>query len=75
MFLASSNLTRQYWLGQLWYFSEPESAPNVRHATAMTPMDVGIGAIASIRTESCKVIAALDSGELMYLYHCVVPVV
>ena len=75
MFLASSNLTRQYWLGQLWYFSEPEDAPNVRHAAAMTPMDVGISAIASIRTESCKVIVALDSGELMYLHDCVVPVV
>jgi len=42
MLLGCSNLTGRYWIGSLWYYTDPSDAPSVEKALTGLDCDNGV---------------------------------
>lgn len=42
MLLGCSNLTGRYWVGSIWYYTEPSDAPSVEKALTGLDCDNGV---------------------------------
>ena len=58
--LSASSLTYRSWTGSLWYFSNPDAAPDVEQVTSGSVADSGISDLV-VLSES-RAITASDSG-------------
>lgn len=66
LLLGCSSLTERYWTGSLWYFIEPEAAPNVEKC--LTGIDCESGVCdGKFLTDQQKVIVGEDSGNIQVL--------
>ncbi|KAK7869381.1 hypothetical protein R5R35_000689 [Gryllus longicercus] len=66
LLLGSSNLTGRYWTGSLWYFIEPEAAPNVEKCLTGTDCESGV-CNGKFLNDQQKVIIGEDSGNIQIL--------
>lgn len=68
LFLASSNLTGRYWIGSVWYFQNPDVAPDVEKCTSGSEVEAGIADAALLQENDKRfAIIALDSGAVELL--------
>jgi len=58
--LGASNLTGRYWFGSLWYYDNPDSAPDVEKCTAGVQLEAGLSDAQWL--SSSKVVVGLDTG-------------
>ncbi|VDI81443.1 methylosome protein 50 [Mytilus galloprovincialis] len=75
--LGASSLTGRYWLGSLWFYQNPNNAPDVEKCTAGVQLEAGLTDARWI--DNTKVIVGLDTGgieiwELIENYHTFVHV-
>ena len=61
MILGASSLTGRYWLGSLWYFTDPEDAPDDDKSAAAVETNSGVCDVKWVTNKT--VIAGLDSGK------------
>lgn len=58
--LGASSLTGRYWLGSLWYYQNPEAAPDVEKCTAGVQLEAGLSDAKWVLNS--KVFVGLDTG-------------
>ena len=65
--LSASSLTNRSWTGSLWYFNNPDAAPDVEQVTSGSVADSGISDVVVMSDN--RAITASDSGRqcLMWL--------
>ena len=59
--LGASSLTGRYWLGSLWYYQNPEAAPDVEKCTAGVQLEAGLSDARWVL--NTKVLVGLDTGK------------
>ena len=59
--LGASSLTGRYWLGSLWYYQQPEAAPDVEKCTAGVQLEAGLSDARWV--DNTKVLVGLDTGR------------
>lgn len=64
LLLAASSLTNRYWVGSLWYFSNPDDAPDVEKCSAGVDCDSGVNDLAWLPGND-RLICGCDSGAVM----------
>lgn len=62
LLLGASCLTGQYWFGSLWFYQQPEQAPDVESCTAGVQLEAGVGSAQWVDTT--HVLVGLDTGGL-----------
>ncbi|KAK7107597.1 hypothetical protein V1264_015495 [Littorina saxatilis] len=60
LLLGASSLTGRYWLGSLWYYTNPERAPEVDKCTAGVQLEAGVRDASWVDTQ--RVLVGLDTG-------------
>lgn len=58
--LGASSLTGRYWLGSLWFYNNPENAPDVEKCTGGVQLEAGLSDAKWV--EACRVFVGLDTG-------------
>ncbi|XP_076466393.1 methylosome protein WDR77-like [Babylonia areolata] len=58
--VGASSLTGRYWLGSLWYYTNPDLAPDVDKCTAGVQLEAGLRDAAWVDAQ--KVLVGLDTG-------------
>ncbi|XP_048766759.2 methylosome protein 50-like isoform X2 [Ostrea edulis] len=58
--LGASGLTGRYWLGSLWFYSNPDVAPDVEKCTAGVQLEAGFKE--AVWLDDTKVLVGLDTG-------------
>lgn len=68
LLVAASSLTNRYWVGALFYFEEPEKAPDAEYCTVKHQLDKGVTDVKWIPNAK-KFVCAMDTGsvELWFL--------
>ncbi|XP_063244764.1 methylosome protein WDR77-like [Bacillus rossius redtenbacheri] len=66
MLLGSSNMTGRYWVGSVWYFTDPEAAPDVDKCLTGSTTETGV-CDGQFLPDKQKVLVAEDSGTLQLL--------
>ena len=61
--MGASSLTGRYWLGSLWYYTNPERAPDVDKCTAGVQLEAGLRDASWVDVQ--RVLVGLDTGTLM----------
>lgn len=59
--LGASGLTGRYWLGSLWYYANPDAAPDVEKCTAGVQLEAGFQE--AVWLDNTKVLVGLDTGN------------
>lgn len=59
--LGASGLTGRYWLGSLWYYANPDAAPDVEKCTAGVQLEAGFQE--AVWLDDTKVLVGLDTGN------------
>ncbi|KAH9499054.1 Methylosome protein 50 [Bulinus truncatus] len=62
LLLGASCLTGRFWLGSLWYYQTPESAPDVDRCTAGVQLEAGVGDAKWV--DNTRVLVGLDTGGI-----------
>ncbi|GFO03484.1 methylosome protein 50 [Plakobranchus ocellatus] len=62
LLLGASCLTGQYWFGSLWFYKNPEHAPDVDSCTAGVQLEAGVGGARWVDTT--HVLVGLDTGGI-----------
>ncbi|KAL4232567.1 Methylosome protein 50 [Mactra antiquata] len=60
LLLGASSLTGRYWYGSLWYYQNPELAPDVEKCTAGVQLEAGLSDACFVDTT--RVLVAMDTG-------------
>lgn len=60
--LGASGLTGRYWLGSLWYYANPDAAPDVEKCTAGVQLEAGFQE--AVWLDDTKVLVGLDTGGI-----------
>ncbi|XP_062586372.1 methylosome protein WDR77-like isoform X1 [Saccostrea cucullata] len=60
--LGASGLTGRYWYGSLWYYSNPDGAPDVEKCTAGVQLEAGFRE--AVWLDDTKVLVGLDTGGI-----------
>ena len=60
--LGASGLTGRYWLGSLWYYANPDVAPDVEKCTAGVQLEAGFKE--AVWLDGTKVLVGLDTGMM-----------
>jgi methylosome protein 50 len=60
LILSASSLTNRTWSGSLWYFDEPDAAPDIERVKAGAEADSSISDMAVIPHN--RIVTASDSG-------------
>nr|XP_022290745.1 methylosome protein 50-like isoform X2 [Crassostrea virginica] len=60
--LGASGLTGRYWLGSLWYYANPDVAPDVEKCTAGVQLEAGFKE--AVWLDDTKVLVGLDTGGI-----------
>lgn len=60
--LGASGLTGRYWLGSLWYYANPDAAPDVEKCTAGVQLEAGFQE--AVWLDNTKVLVGLDTGGI-----------
>ena len=60
--LGASGLTGRYWLGSLWYYANPDVAPDVEKCTAGVQLEAGFKE--AVWLDDTKVLVGLDTGMI-----------
>ena len=58
--LGASSLTGRYWYGSLWYYENPEDAPDVEKCTAGVQLEAGLGDACWVGSN--KALVGMDTG-------------
>lgn len=58
--LGASNLTGRYWYGSLWYYQNPELAPDVEKCTAGVQLEAGLNDACWV--DETRVLVGMDTG-------------
>ncbi|XP_064618136.1 methylosome protein WDR77-like [Liolophura sinensis] len=66
--LGASSLTGRYWLGSIWFYENPDLAPDVEKCTAGVQLEAGISDLQWV--DDTRVLVALDTGGIE-LWHLV----
>lgn len=61
--LGASGLTGRYWLGSLWYYANPDAAPDVEKCTAGVQLEAGFQE--AVWLDNTKVLVGLDTGNAL----------
>ena len=61
--LGASGLTGRYWLGSLWYYANPDAAPDVEKCTAGVQLEAGFKE--AVWLDNTKVLVGLDTGMML----------
>ena len=67
LLLGASSLTGRYWLGSLWYYQQPEAAPDVEKCTAGVQLEAGLSDAKWVTNN--KVLVGLDTGRMINCLH------
>lgn len=70
LLLGASSLSGRYWLGSLWFYSNPALAPDVEKCTAGVQLEAGLQD--ATWADATTVVVGLDTGELCMLVHTLV---
>ncbi|CAL1537380.1 unnamed protein product [Lymnaea stagnalis] len=62
LLLGASCLTGRFWLGSLWFYQTPESAPDVDKCTAGVQLEAGVGDAKWV--DNTHVLVGLDTGGI-----------
>ncbi|KAH3735735.1 methylosome protein 50-like [Dreissena polymorpha] len=60
--LGASSLTGRYWFGSLWYYEDPEVAPDVDKCTAGVQLEAGLNDACWV--DDKRVLVGMDTGGL-----------
>jgi methylosome protein 50 len=61
--LGASSLTGRYWYGSLWYYQNPQLAPDVEKCTAGVQLEAGLNDACWV--DDTRVLVGLDTGKLI----------